>query len=85
MSEIINGKKTLLTKDDLCLYCTPTSDGSGIYVNLKEGIFFEYEKVLGCKCMFVLTEKEAKQILKELKATLTEEQRKLCKTLWSDF
>jgi len=85
MTEINNGKKTLLTKDDLCLYRTPTRAGSDIYVNTKEKIFFEYMKFLGKEYMFVITENEAKEELNKLKNVLNDKQRTLCQKLWSDF
>ena len=81
MSEITKvegGKKTKLTKDDVCL-------GRNIYFNAKEGIFFEYVKFQGKEYLFLMTEKEAKEELKKIKNVLTEAQRKRCEKIWRDF
>jgi hypothetical protein len=78
ITQVDGGKKTKLTKDDVCL-------GRNIYFNMKEGIFFEYVKFQGKDYLFAMTEKEAKEALKKIKNVLTEAQIKICKKIWSDF
>jgi len=81
-----NGKKSLLTNDDVCLYCEPqhTNDIYVIKAN-KGNIFFEHMKLKEKEYVFVITSDEAKEELKALKPFLTAEQKEKCEEIWSDF
>jgi len=83
--EFSTRKKSLLTSNDVCLYCASDGHGNGIYYNTKGKYFFEYLRGLERDYVFLLTKDEVKAMLKTLKPLLTDEQLKLCKKLWHDF
>jgi len=80
-----NGKKSLLTSNDVCLYCASDGHGNGIYYNKKDKYFFEYMRGLERDYAFLLSYEEAKVTLEILKPLLSKEQIEICKEIWSDF
>jgi len=82
MSEI-NNVKYLLTKDDLCLYCSTSEEKTelDIFVDTKNKIFFEYFQLQNRGILFAITKDEAKKLIQKLmqKNSLTDEQIERCK------
>jgi len=83
MSETRLRKKSLLTSNDVCLYCEENK--TGIYYDTVNDRFFAYLEGASRDYVFVLTPIEAKNALKELKNKLSDKQIEICKGLWQDF